>query len=123
MVRQNKDNKSHPEQNAQLYVLIAVRNGTESCSPECRCWRAIQPRWCVCRNLVQPLLSSSLSGWGIGSLDNDADELSLLARHLGEDLGSEVRQCPAWFRAGILHAMLPAPLPAASCILRSCCLS
>jgi pimeloyl-ACP methyl ester carboxylesterase len=32
--------------------------------------------------LVQTLLSSSHTGWGLGSLDQDADELLLLTRHL-----------------------------------------
>lgn len=40
-------------------------------------------------SLVQPLLSSSLSGWGIGSLDEDALELSMLARCLHVELGSQ----------------------------------
>lgn len=39
---------------------------------------------------VQPLLSSSLSGWGLASLDQDAAELHLLAAALGREHGAEV---------------------------------
>ncbi|KAL6771990.1 hypothetical protein ACKKBG_A28550 [Auxenochlorella protothecoides x Auxenochlorella symbiontica] len=38
---------------------------------------------------VQPLLSSSLSGWGLASLDQDAAELHLLAAALGREHGAE----------------------------------
>lgn len=37
---------------------------------------------------VQPLLSSSLDGWGSGSLDRDADEIARLARWLRRERGS-----------------------------------
>jgi hypothetical protein len=41
--------------------------------------------------LVQPLLTSSHQGWGLASLDQDADELNLLARHLKANFESQVR--------------------------------
>ena len=37
---------------------------------------------------VQPLLSSSHTGWGLSSLDRDAEELHALAQHLAQQLGS-----------------------------------
>lgn len=41
-------------------------------------------------SLVQPLLTSSHQGWGLASLDQDAAELHLLARHLKRHFHSEV---------------------------------
>ena len=38
---------------------------------------------------VQPLLSSSHAGWGLSSLDRDAEELHALAGHLAEHLDSQ----------------------------------
>lgn len=38
---------------------------------------------------VQPLLSSSLSGWGISSLTQDAEELRRLAAVLKQEHGSQ----------------------------------
>jgi pimeloyl-ACP methyl ester carboxylesterase len=38
----------------------------------------LPPTWC----LVQPLLSSSYTGWGIASLDSDAAELALLVAYI-----------------------------------------
>ena len=43
-----------------------------------------------CRSLVQTLLSSSHCGWGIGSLDQDAEEIHLLATYLRQNLNSKV---------------------------------
>ena len=43
-----------------------------------------------CRSLVQTLLSSSHGGWGIGSLDQDAGEIHLLATYLRQKLNSKV---------------------------------
>jgi pimeloyl-ACP methyl ester carboxylesterase len=40
-------------------------------------------------SLVQTLLSSSHQGWGLASLDSDAEELLQLARCLGEEHGSQ----------------------------------
>jgi len=40
-------------------------------------------------SLVQAQLSSSYAGWGVGSLDSDADELLLLSQHLRAELGSQ----------------------------------
>ena len=51
--------------------------------------------------LVQTLLSSSHVGWGLASLDSDADELHQLAVHLGKEYGSEV----------CMHAALLCPSP------------
>lgn len=45
--------------------------------------------WDHCRSLVQPLLSSSYRGWGISSLDRDADEILVLAEFLKSDLNSK----------------------------------
>lgn len=42
------------------------------------------------RTLVQTLLSSSHQGYGVGSLDKDADEIHLLAKFLKTVLHSEV---------------------------------
>lgn len=44
---------------------------------------------------MQPLLSSSHSGWGISSLDQDADELHLLLDHLLSDGETKVLPVPA----------------------------
>ncbi len=41
------------------------------------------------RSLVQPLLTSSYSGWGMSSLDQDAGEMLMLTKHLGQSFGSE----------------------------------
>lgn len=57
--------------------------------------------------MVQPLLSSSHTGWGIGSLDQDAAELRQLAVVLKEDYGSQVCAasiCFAALCAATLHA-------------------
>lgn len=43
-------------------------------------------------SVVQPLLSSSYAGWGLGSLNTDAQELHALAQHLKSEHKSEVRQ-------------------------------
>lgn len=40
-------------------------------------------------SLVQPLLSSSLNGWGVGSLDEDASEIAMLARFLTSEMQSQ----------------------------------
>lgn len=40
--------------------------------------------------LVQALLTSSHQGWGLASLDQDAEELNHLARHLKSNYGSQV---------------------------------
>jgi hypothetical protein len=42
-------------------------------------------------SLVQALLSSSHTGYGLSSLDQDAEELHLLAKHLKAESGSQVR--------------------------------
>ena len=47
-------------------------------------------RLLVFRSLVQTLLSSSYQAYGIGSLDKDADEIHLLAKHLKHSFHSEV---------------------------------
>lgn len=47
---------------------------------------------------MQPLLTASHLGWGLSSLDQDAAELSLLARYLAEELDSEVR---VWWWWGV----------------------
>ena len=39
---------------------------------------------------MQPLLSSSYQGWGVSSLDTDADEIHLLAKHLRAECESQV---------------------------------
>ena len=39
---------------------------------------------------MQPLLTTSLIGWGCGSLDQDADELAQLSSHLRRDYDSKV---------------------------------
>ena len=39
---------------------------------------------------MQPLLRASHTGWGIGSLDQDAEDLRLLAQQLESAFGSEV---------------------------------
>ena len=44
---------------------------------------------------MQPLLSSSYQGWGIASLDQDADELLLLLQHLKSARGSQVTDVAA----------------------------
>ena len=44
----------------------------------------------VQRSLVQTLLSSSHTGYGLASLDQDADELHQLATHLKAECGSQV---------------------------------
>ena len=49
--------------------------------------RLEERRW----SLVQALLSSSHTGYGCASLDQDAEELHLLARHLKAEYGSQVR--------------------------------
>jgi hypothetical protein len=40
---------------------------------------------------VQTMLPSSLTGWGISSLDEDADGLALLTAHLQSSYQSEAR--------------------------------
>jgi hypothetical protein len=40
---------------------------------------------------VHTQLTSSGAGWGAGSLDEDAEELDLLARYLRQHFGSTVR--------------------------------
>ena len=42
------------------------------------------------RALVQPSLQSSLQGWGVADLDQDADDLLLLTKHLKAVFGSKV---------------------------------
>ena len=42
------------------------------------------------RALVQPSLQSTLQGWGVASLDQDADDLLLLTKHLKAEFGSKV---------------------------------
>lgn len=74
-------------------------------------------------SLVQTLLSSSHTGYGLASLDQDAEELHLLAAHLKDAHGSQVG--PAW--GGARQRWRPAP--GARCLLRrrplagpsSCC--
>lgn len=54
---------------------------------------------------MQPLLSTSLTGWGIGNLDQDADELGQLVQHLKSDFDSEVRAlCGALQAAMVQHS-------------------
>jgi len=40
-------------------------------------------------SLVQPLLTSSYTGWGVSSLDRDADELLMLSQHLATHYDSQ----------------------------------
>lgn len=42
------------------------------------------------RALVQPTLTSALQGWGVGSLQQDADDLLLLTKFLKAEHASEV---------------------------------
>lgn len=70
----------------------------------------------LCRSLVQPLLSSSLSGWGIGSLDEDADELSLLANHMVDTRDSEVS-----YIALDMHPLMQTPVTCPSQSHRTAC--
>lgn len=57
---------------------------TEYCRPLAE--RAVTEGW----TCVQPLLGSSLSGWGLSSLDKDADDLALLTKTLEMKHGAEV---------------------------------
>lgn len=57
---------------------------TEYCRPLAE--RAVMEGW----TCVQPLLGSSLSGWGLSSLDKDAEDLALLAKELEMRQGAEV---------------------------------
>lgn len=57
---------------------------------------------------MQPSLQSTLQGWGVGSLDQDADDLLLLAKHLKADFDSQVRALAVSVRASLnVAAWLP----------------
>ena len=58
----------------------------------------VQQGW----SLVQPLLTSSHQGWGLASLDQDAQELNSLARHLKSSYGSQARQCLYWLAGSMI---------------------
>ena len=47
-------------------------------------------RFAVYRSLVQPTLRSALQGWGVGSLQQDADDLLMLTKYLKAEHASEV---------------------------------
>jgi len=48
------------------------------------------PQFAVYRSLVQPTLRSALQGWGVGSLQQDADDLLMLTKYLKAEHASEV---------------------------------
>jgi Protein of unknown function (DUF1749) len=55
---------------------------------------------------VQTMLPSSLTGWGISSLDEDADGLALLTAYLQSTYQSEARSsAPAVISAGVRVAL------------------
>jgi hypothetical protein len=56
------------------------------------------------RSLVTPLLTSSHQGWGVGSLDQDAAELALLARCLRDEWGSEASGARGCDNSGMSRA-------------------
>lgn len=45
----------------------------------------------TCRAVVQILLTSGYIGYGIGSLDQDAEEIHMLVELLREEFGAQVR--------------------------------
>lgn len=63
---------------------------------------------------MQPLLSTSLIGWGVGSLDQDADELSKLAQHLKSQFESEVRITSAGCAKCTCHNQRQTSIPSAA---------
>jgi hypothetical protein len=52
--------------------------------------KCANPQFAVYRSLVQPTLRSALQGWGVGSLQQDADDLLMLTKYLKAEHASEV---------------------------------
>ena len=64
-------------------------------------------QFAVYRSLVQPTLRSALQGWGVGSLQQDADDLLMLTKYLKAEHASEAsfQDCLGLYSSSLCNMM------------------
>lgn len=64
-------------------------------------------QFAVYRSLVQPTLRSALQAWGVGSLQQDADDLLTLTKYLKAEHASEVnfQDCLGLYSSSLCNMM------------------